>query len=207
MTDEEKLKAIVERALATAESYRILLARSVAKHDAISARLAEVEAERDDYKRLFRDLDDEVNKRDAERGEVVKACPKCDGAALENSRGPWAKYYCMTCLHDFDEPAYWQRVRGPTTMNANRYRQSYDKPYVQEIQRKRAERLAKCAARKAARQAHIAKQCEERKKYTAPVVEPRQPWNVIHQFIPSIPPPPRGFLAYQMAWHKRTEAA
>jgi len=39
----------------------------------------------------------------------------------------------------------------------------------------------------------------------------RQPWNAVHQVILSIPPPPRGSLAYQMAcapWSsRRTEAA
>lgn len=81
----------------------------------LKARLAEVDAKREDLQqKLTERFDDEVlnmvPKSEAERGEVVKACPEC-GAYLI-AQGPSGRWVCGRCNIGFAEPAYWQRVDG-----------------------------------------------------------------------------------------------
>lgn len=47
-----------------------------------------------------------------ERGEIVKACPRCrKGLNLALSHG--TMFHCP-CGYSYAEPAYWQRVKGPS---------------------------------------------------------------------------------------------
>lgn len=98
---------------------------------ALSVKLEAAEQERDEGRKRLAILDrqSDVQKRlsvageeayerehqrpiEASRGEVVKACPKCDGAKELTPSASGEDYYCFVCRTVFTEPAYWQRVNS-----------------------------------------------------------------------------------------------
>lgn len=54
--------------------------------------------------------------KEAQRGEVVPACPKCRSfAEIMPPAGDIFDWYCSDCDLDFTEPAYYQRIPTPRT--------------------------------------------------------------------------------------------
>jgi hypothetical protein len=113
------------------------------ERDALSAKLAAVQAERDNARQQMlsyaKELGDlRISNEEADRGEVVLACPLCRSPQIsyeldtrysggvvaqgeaERVTGPDSllRRCCHTCgavFAVFTEPAYWQQVKGPAS--------------------------------------------------------------------------------------------